>query len=195
MTGFNQARGEHRQSNSSFSQPTHFAEARPRGLDVSLEPPSIGAKTAEAIAARTFGQVRINLDQLRPFEVVERQFQSHGVTFRNAIALIPSNPAFPARNGQTVLMGSPKSGLVEARFERPVEFVTGYVTASSSAVMAAYDADDKPLAQVRTSGANLAGSGSKISPNAELRVRGHNIRRVTFQAFDGQLTLGEFCFG
>ncbi|MBD2153680.1 hypothetical protein [Leptolyngbya sp. FACHB-16] len=195
MTGFNQARGERRHSNSSFSQPVNFAEARARGLDVSLESPSSEARTTEAIAARTLGQIRINFDQLRPFEVVDRQFQNHGVTFKNVIALIPSNPAFPARNGQTVLMGSPKSGLVEAQFERPVEYVAGFVTASSSAVMAAYDADGKPLAQDRISGANLAGSDSKIAPNAELRVRGQNIRRVTFQAFDGQLTLGEFCFG
>lgn len=194
MTGFNQARGERRQSTSP-SQPTNFAEARHRELDVITELPFAEAKTAEAIAARAFGQVRINLDQLRPFEVVDRQFQNYGVTFKNAIALVPSNPAFPARNGQTVLMGSPKSGWVEARFERPVEFVAGYVTASSSAVMAAYDADGKPLDQARTPGANLAGSGSAIAPNAELRVRGRNIRRVTFQSFDGQLTLGEFCFG
>lgn len=192
MTGFNQARGKRRQST---SQSANFAEARVRGLDISMEPSSAEIKSAEAIAARTLSHVRINLDQLRPFEVVDRQFQSYGVTFKNAIALIPSNPAFPARNGQTVLMGSPKSGLVEARFERPVEFVAGFVTSSSSAVMAAYDADGKPLGQDRIPGANLAGSGSKISPNTELKVRGKNIRRVTFQAFDGQLTLGEFCFG
>jgi len=150
---------------------------------------------SEAVALPSLPQVRLNLNQLRPFEVVERQFQNHGVTFKNAIALIPSNPAFPARNGKTVLMGCPKSGWMEATFERPVEFVAGFVTASCNTVMAAYDAENRPLAQTRTAGPNLAGSNAEIPPNAELSLRVRNIRRVTFQAFDGHLTLGDFCFG
>jgi len=164
-------------------------QAKHQDLDVSA--------TAGAVQSsiQPLTPVRLNLEQLRPFEVVDRQFQGYGVTFRNAIALIPSNPAFPSRNGQTVLMGCPKSGWMEARFERPVEFVSGFVTASSSTVMAVYDAEDRPLAQAKTPNGNLAGSDSNTPPNAELCLRSRNIRRVTFHSFDGQLTLGEFCFG
>jgi len=139
--------------------------------------------------------VHLQFDRLQPFEVVTRQFQSRGVTFKNAIALVPSNPAYAARLGQTVLMGCPKSGLLEASFEQPVRFVAGFVTASRRTVMAAYDADDRPVGQSSTADANLATSETGISPNAELKVMASNIHRVTFQAFDGQLTLGELCFG
>lgn len=199
MTGFNAIRGDRRQSGSSStpaSPPSSPAsveyaspEARSRSLDVSFD------ATPETRPARPFPQrVRLNLDQLRPFEVVERQFQNRGVIFNNAIALIPSNPAFPSRSGQTVLMGCPKSGWLEARFESPVEFVAGFVTASCSTIMAAYDGENRPLAQAKTVGSNLAGSESELPPNTELSLKAQNIRRVTFQAFDGQLTLGEFCF-
>lgn len=201
MTGFNIRRSDRRQSN--FSSPTSAppsstaasveyasTEARSRSLDVSFDATRPDAQTARPPSQR----IRLNLDQLRPFEVVERQFQHRGVVFSNAIALIPSNPAFPSRNGQTVLMGCPKSGWLEARFESPVEFVAGFVTASCSTIMAAYDGDGQPLAQAKTVGSNLAGSESKLSPNTELSLKAQNIRRVTFQSFDGQLTLGEFCF-
>ncbi len=136
----------------------------------------------------------LNLKELQPFEVVEDQFQKLGVQFSNAIALVPSNPAYPSANAQLVLMGSPKRGWLEATFATPVKFVTGYVTSSRRTVMAAFDETDTPVAQIET-GANLAGSGSTIPPNVPLSLRGKNIRRVTFYTFDGQLTLGRFRFG
>ncbi len=136
----------------------------------------------------------LNLKQLQPFEVVEDQFHDLGVQFSNAIALVPSNPAYPSVNAQLVLMGSPKRGWLEATFATPVKFVTGYVTSSRRTVMAAFDETDTPVAQIET-GANLAGSGSTIPPNVPLSLRGKNIRRVTFYTFDGQLTLGRFRFG
>lgn len=126
--------------------------------------------------------------------MVEDQFQEMGVQFSNAIALVPSNPAYPSANAQLVLMGSPKRGWLEATFATPVKFVTGYVTSSRRMVMAAFDETDTPVAQIET-GANLAGSGSTIPPNVPLSLRGKNIRRVTFYTFDGQLTLGRFQFG
>lgn len=138
--------------------------------------------------------VRLPFDMLQPFEVVNQQFRNQGVTFGNAIALIPSNPAYATPTGKTVLMGSPKNGCIEASFEKPVRFVAGLVTASRRTVMAAYDANNRRIEQVSTAAANLTTSHSGIAPNTELRVSASNIHRVTFQAFDGQLTLGELCF-
>jgi len=147
------------------------------------------------VSSRLRQRVQIDLDQLQPFERVERQFQNCGVTFKNAIALIPSNPSFQPKIGQTVLMGSPKNGWMEATFERPVRFVAGMVTASRSTVMAIYDANNRPLARMKTEGPNLANDTSNIPPDAELCLEGEDIHRVTFHAFDGQLTLSNFSFG
>jgi hypothetical protein len=138
--------------------------------------------------------VRINLEGLHCFEVVDQQFQQWGVTFSNAIALQPSNPAFPPRTGKTVLMGSPKDGWVEAKFEFPVQSVAGFVTSSRRTVLLAYDADDQPVARTESPGANLAGSSSLIPANVQLSLKASNIHRVMFQTFDGQFTLDDFSF-
>jgi hypothetical protein len=44
-------------------------------------------------------------------------------------------------------------------------------------------------------GPNLAGSNSPIPPSAPLRVKGPNIHRITFYAFDGQLVVDDLMFG
>jgi hypothetical protein len=139
--------------------------------------------------------VRLDLEMLKCFEVVDRQFQSLGVTFANAIALHPSNPAFPPYSGITVLMGSPKSGWLEATFSQPVRFVSGLVTSSRRTVLAAFDQHDRPLGQVASEGPNLAGSDSDLEPNVSLSLRAENIHRITFYACNGHLTLSDFSFG
>jgi hypothetical protein len=139
--------------------------------------------------------VRLDFDSLQPFERVERHFQKLGVTFKNAIALQPSNPAFQPIPGKMVLMGSPKSGWLEAVFDRPVNWVSGSITGSRRTVMAAFDANNRPIAQTQTAGANLVGSDSKLLPNLELSLLGEGIQRITLQTFDGQLTVSEFSFG
>jgi hypothetical protein len=136
----------------------------------------------------------LNLENLSCFEVVDTQFRYLGVTFSNAIALHPSNPAYPVRSGDILLMGAPRNGWLEATFERPAMFVRGFVTSSRQTVMTAYDADGLVLAQTETAGANLAGSDSPVAPNAELRLQVPNIHRVVFRSFDGELTIDDFAF-
>ncbi|HIK55685.1 MAG TPA: hypothetical protein IGS37_11045 [Synechococcales cyanobacterium M55_K2018_004] len=152
------------------------------------------APEAVAIAPPEPATVRLALEHLRPFEIVESQFQQVGVTFKNAIALVPSNPAFPPHQGEMVLMAAPKPGCIEAHFAKPVRSVTGRVTSSHRAVMAAFDGNDQPIAQTESRGANLAGSEAGLPPNLALRLNAANIRRVRFYSFDGQLTLGELSF-
>src|SRR5687768_10958985 len=97
----------------------------------------------------------LDLEDLACFEVVAQQFQRQGVTFTNAIALHPSNPAFPARSGQTLLMGAPHPGLIEARFHRPIGFISAFVTASRPTVLSAYDSQDRLIAEATLKEANL----------------------------------------
>jgi len=138
--------------------------------------------------------VCLNLEDLKCFESVESQYERWGVIFRNSIAIQPSNPAFPTHSGLIVLMGSPKSGYLEANFIHPVNYVSAYVTSSQRLVMSAYDGDRQLLSQTVLPGANLANSDSVLPPNTLLSVTASNIHSVTFCAFDGQFTIDDFRF-
>nr|WP_100897868.1 hypothetical protein [Nostoc flagelliforme] len=136
----------------------------------------------------------LDLEDLKCFEPVERQYERWGVIFHNSIAIQPSNPAFPAYSGLTVLMGAPKSGFLEATFLHPVNSVSAFVTSSQRLVLSAYDRDQQLIAQTTLPSANLANSDSAISPNTLLSITANNIYSVTFCAFDGQFTLDNFRF-
>ncbi|NJL80419.1 MAG: hypothetical protein HC836_48520 [Richelia sp. RM2_1_2] len=138
--------------------------------------------------------VLLELDNLKCFEVVERQYESSGIIFHNCIAIEPSNPAFPPHSGVVVLMGSPHSGLLEATFVRPVNFVSAFVTSSQRLVLSAYDRDRQLLNQAVLPCGNLANSDSGIAPNVLLSVSAQNIHSVSFRAFDGQFTIDDLGF-
>jgi hypothetical protein len=140
--------------------------------------------------------ISLNLEGLRCFEAVERQYEEWGVIFNNCIAIQPSNPAFPAHSGLVVLMGAPKSGFLEATFVRPVHFVSAFVTSSQRLVLSAYGRERQVLTQAVLPGANLANSDSTVPPNTLLSVSAPEIYCVTFCAFDGQFTVDDlnFCF-
>ncbi|MBF2085242.1 hypothetical protein [Thermoleptolyngbya sp. C42_A2020_037] len=177
----------------SFSEPAARAGV--------FEAHSLGvAAGSELTAARSplsqdaLNDIELDFDELQTFETVSTQFCHLGVTFANAIALVPSNPAFPSHSGQLVLMGCPKGGWLEATFDQPVQRVSGHITSSRPTVMAAFDEHNRPVAQTQTPAANLAGSDSSQTPNLEMTLTARRISRVTFYTFDGQLTLGAFSF-
>jgi hypothetical protein len=138
--------------------------------------------------------IYLNLENLKCFEVVKRQYEQWDVIFDNCIAIQPSNPAFPTHSGQVVLMAAPKSGYLEVTFLRPVQFVSAFITSSQRLVLSAYNRDRQLLAQTVLSGANLANSDSAVPPNTLLSVKASDIHRVTFCAFDGQFTIDGFSF-
>lgn len=138
--------------------------------------------------------VFLHFVNLKCFEVVEHQYESKGVIFHNCIAIEPSNPAFPPHSGAVVLMGSPKSGLLEATFVRPVNSVSAFVTSSQRLVMSAYDRDRQLLTQAVLPSGNLADSEDGGSPNTLLSVSAENIHYISFCAFDGQFTVDDLSF-
>lgn len=138
--------------------------------------------------------VGINLEDLKCFEVVDNQFHDYGITLKNAIALQPSNPAYPPHSGSTVLMGAPKSGWLEAIFAQPIRQFCCYATSSQRLVMSAYDTQDNLVVRQSLLRPNLAGFDSHLPPNAQLTIEEQNISRITFYAFDGQLTLADLSF-
>ncbi|MBW4614731.1 MAG: hypothetical protein KME21_15930 [Desmonostoc vinosum HA7617-LM4] len=149
--------------------------------------------TVEVVEA-AIPTICLNLEELKCFEAVERQYEHYGVVFHNCLAIEPSNPAFPTHKGLTVLMGAPKSGFLEATFVRPVNCMSALVTSSQRLVLSAYDRDRRLLTQAILPGANLANSDSSIPPNTLLSITANDIHSVTFCAFDGQFTLGDFRF-
>lgn len=138
--------------------------------------------------------IYLNLEDLKCFEVVDNQFSDYGITLKNAIALQPSNPAYPTRTGATVLMGAPKNGWLEATFSQTIRKFCCYVTSSQGTTISAYDHQDKLIARQSLSGANLAGFDSHLPPNAQLLIEEANISRITLYAFDGQLTASDLSF-
>ncbi|MBW4567479.1 MAG: hypothetical protein KME31_05495 [Tolypothrix carrinoi HA7290-LM1] len=136
----------------------------------------------------------LNLEDLKCFEAVERQYERWGVIFHNSIAIQPSNPAFPTHSGVTVLMGSPKSGFLEATFLRPVHWVSTFVTSSQRLVLCAYDRHNQLLTQTALPAANLANSDSALPPSTLLSLTANDIHRITFSTFDGQFIIDDFSF-
>jgi hypothetical protein len=136
----------------------------------------------------------LNFDNLKPFEILVNQYQSSGVTFTNAIAILPSNPAFPANSGLMVLMGSPKNGFLEATFSLSVHFVSAVVTSSQQLTMIAYDQYGQILNQSMLPAANIVAPDATISPNQLLSVEAKDIRSVSFLAADGQFVIDDFRF-
>ncbi|TVR05442.1 MAG: hypothetical protein EA395_15660 [Phormidium sp. GEM2.Bin31] len=139
--------------------------------------------------------VRLDFEGLTRFEILRDQYQHWGVHFKNAIAVSPSNPAYPPHSGEIVIMGAPKSGFLELTFDRPVKFVTGYVTSSRFTAMSAYNGCGETIARNQLSAANLANSNSSVQPNYQLSVQWPDIHRVTFYAFDGELVVDDISFG
>ena len=147
---------------------------------------------SELIAVPTC--ICLNLEDLRCFEAVERQYEQWGVIFNNCIAIHPSNPAFPTHSGLVVLMGTRKNKSLEATFLRPVDFVSAFVTSSQRLVLSAYNRDEQLLSQTVLPGGNLANDDCAAAPNTLLSLSANDIYRVTFCAFDGQFTIDDFSF-
>ncbi|NEP56655.1 MAG: hypothetical protein F6K31_06470 [Symploca sp. SIO2G7] len=139
-------------------------------------------------------RVCLKLEDLKCFEVVENQFRPYGITLKNAVAIEPSNPAFPALSGTKVLMAAPRNGWMEAIFSRPISALYCYVTSSYPTVLSAYDENNKLLVTASTGSSNLATSDSTIPPNILLGIEKANISRIYFYAFDGQVTIADLCF-
>lgn len=139
--------------------------------------------------------VRLDFEGLERFEVVRDQFARWGVRFDNAIAVCPSNPAYPIHSGDILLMGAPQSGFLELKFSCPVQFVSGFVTSSRITAMSAYNDLGETIARDELPSSNLANSQSPTSANYQLIVKAPNIHRVTFYAFDGELAVDDISFG
>lgn len=179
-----------------FSQ--HLSQFTPEQISPTIEPSEFESKQAPIpVISDTSDDadcICLNLETLKCFEVVERQYEELGVIFNNCIAIQPSNPAFPTDYGAVVLMGAPKGGFLEIAFARPVNMVKALVTSSQRLLMSAYNRERKIVAQAVLPVGNLANSDSTLLPNHLMSVKASQICSITFCAFDGQFTVDNFSF-
>lgn len=140
--------------------------------------------------------IHLDLESLQGFEVVNHQFEQWGIQFRNAIALQPSNPAYPPKTGTMVLIAGPKSGWMEVLFTRPIRGLSCYVTSSRRVTLTGFNGENEAIAHTELPEANLADSKGSLAPNAllTLTTQTPEIYRINFSAFDGQFSVDEFYF-
>ena len=159
--------------------------------------PPLSSSNSETEASNVLENgMRLDLETLQGFEAVSDRFQDWGVRFRNAIALQPSNPAYPPKLGTMVAIPGPKSGWMEIWLARPARTVSCYVTSSRRIVLTAFNDRDEEVASTELSEANLADSNSRFSPNTQLTLQTQKaeIYRINFSAFDGQFSVDDFYF-
>ena len=149
----------------------------------------------------------IALGTLKNFEIVTDQYQRDGILFENAIAIHPSNPAFPTRPAQILLVGGPKAGVIDILFREPVYEVEGYVTSSTATVLPSFGAHGEVISRSETLGNNLSGrkhthhsANTRLAigetPMAAMNCREvsipwpqPSIHRVQFRSPGGQFTI------
>ena len=139
----------------------------------------------------------LDLSKLENFEVVNHQYHQQGIQFKNAIALHPSNPAFPTRTSQSIVIGGPKTGTIDLIFSPPVHTADAYVTSSAVTTMVAFDHQDNVLSKDETLGRNLADKRSNYSANLCLSVQAtanRLIHRIRLRCGGGQLALADLSF-
>ncbi|WP_152983636.1 hypothetical protein [Lyngbya aestuarii] len=146
---------------------------------------------SEKVLIQSPQRICLALQQLQCFEVVEHQFQAWGITFVNAIALQPSNPAFGIQPNQTVLMGAPKSGWLEVHFQHPVRRVEAVVTSSRRTILSAYNQEGHEINRTEMAKPFNRSSTPRVLPSDQLSVQAPEIYKVTFYTFDGQLIVDQ----
>lgn len=136
----------------------------------------------------------LDFAQLQPFQTIDHHFAALGVVFENAVALSPSNPAYPLRSGSLLVMDAPRSGLIEVKFLQPVQWVSVFVTSSRALSVFARDGQGHTIVRSGLTCANLADRDSAIPANQQLILTAPAMASLSFFAFDGCVAIGEFAF-
>lgn len=155
-------------------------------LDLKTEPGELAPQVTTC--------VRLDLEDIECFTPVGRQYEAWGVQFTNAIAIRPSNPVYAPHSGDQVMLGAPENGWIEATFVQPVQYVSSFITSSRRIVMRAFNHQNQLIAQTESLPASSPGIAASTSANVRLSVKASNIHRITFEAWNGHLTLDDFCF-
>ncbi|MBD2186343.1 hypothetical protein [Aerosakkonema funiforme] len=138
--------------------------------------------------------IRLDFENLRPFERLTDQYRHFGVHFSSAIAIEPSNPAFTPKSGAKLLMPMGNMMSLNAFFDKPSSWVGAFVCSTRIVVLSAYDRDGNFLGQTSTisQGTNLADEQSEFCPQ-QLDLNRSGIAKVEFHSCV-PFTLDDFFF-
>lgn len=139
--------------------------------------------------------VHLDLSSLQCFEAVDGQYEDSGILFKNTIAVRPSNPSFLSEPNQTVLMGAPKSGLLDATFLRPAKLVSVSLTGSRRTVLTGFNTEGAIADKAEMATGNLLDSNSDYPVNHSLCLcSSKGIQRIRIRSIGGQFTVSTIVF-
>lgn len=148
------------------------------------------------ISGRISDRIELDFDNLSGFELVSNQYEHLGVRFSEAIALQPSHPAFPYRQGSFVLMPLGERTEIIAYFHRSICHAGAFVVCPKPVRLIAFDASDEPIARISTKQIQVSQGAAEIPevlPRQKLEIQHPNIAKVLFGA-STPFTLDDFFF-
>ncbi|MEM8810693.1 MAG: hypothetical protein AAGF01_32180 [Cyanobacteria bacterium P01_G01_bin.38] len=117
----------------------------------------------------------VDFQDLKPLEPVTCQFESRGLVFEDAIALIPSNPRFICRSGQSVLMPAHPDNTLAIEPQPMVQRLYLCGRGTQPIVVKTWDADGN-LQSTQT--ADLPQLDSPLLPCQILKLSTEGIHRI-----------------
>lgn len=175
-------------------QPMLFIEPQPIEHQNGASPP--GASKQRRLApvkqkpklissGRRSERIELDFDNLSGFELVSNQYEHFGVRFSEAIALQPSHPAFPYRQGSFVLMPLGERTEIIAHFHRSICQTGAFVVCPKPVRLIAFDASGEPIARISTKQIQVSQGAAEIPealPRQKLEIQHPNIAKVLFGA-------------
>jgi len=176
--------------------PSHMPQSN---LISRLHCPSVAVRWLEPETAQPLqlGRVELDFEDLSAFEQVRDQYSGLGIKFAGAIALQPSNPAFPPRSGAMVLMPMTNGLCLDVYLYRTTQTVGAFVTGTKQVRLTAFDADGKVIAQSNTGARQYVQEQRQTVdplPQRKLELTAVGAIRVEF-ASDAPFTLDDFFCG
>ncbi len=140
--------------------------------------------------------VQISFEALSAFDRVTTQFESLGVRFHNAIALKPSNPAFPQDTDACVLLPTQNNSSLALDFVQPMTWIEVSVSSVQAVRLRGFDASDEVLTEAGDAYdyCNLGAHPNHELPQQQLRIAAAGLSKVVIES-DTPLTLNEISFG
>jgi hypothetical protein len=129
--------------------------------------------------------LRLDFQDLTAFERVTEQYRHLGVYFSGAIALEPSNPAFPPQSTPFVLMPLGHEMMITVSFDTLASRIGALVCGAGSIVLTAFDSEGKILKQASTTASPwfaLNNQERDAWPQQQLELNGHGIAKVMFHS-------------
>ena len=140
--------------------------------------------------------LRLDFQDLTAFERVTEQYRHLGVYFSGAIALEPSNPAFPPKSTAFVLMPLGHEMIITVTFDTLARRIGAWVCGAGSVVLTAFDSDGKILKQASTTASpwfTLSHQERGAWPQQQLELNQRGIAKVMFHS-SSPFILNDFFF-